>query len=181
MKKLNRSRLHAAAPASPPALLPALLPASSPALSPTSPRASSSNPLPVRRQRGVAMLEAIIAIIILGIGLLGAVGMQARAYSALSDAGMRAEATIAGDTLLGIMSNDAANLSSYAVLESGAAPSVLAPWMTETKARIPNAAVAVTVTPETGRTRVDISIRWTRKTGGGENRHVLTSYVASAS
>lgn len=134
-----------------------------------------------RRQRGVAMLEAIIAIVILGVGLLGAVGMQARAYSALSDAGMRAEATIAGDTLLGIMSNDAANLASYAVTESGSANAVLAPWLTETKARIPNAIVAVTVTPQTGRTRVDISIRWTRKTGASENRHVLTSYVANAS
>jgi len=137
--------------------------------------------LPARRQHGVAMLEAIIAILVLGIGLLGTVGMQARAYSALSDAGMRAEATIAGDTLLGIMSNDASNLGSYAVAESGAASAVLAPWMTETKARIPNAAVSVTVTPETGRTRVDITIRWTRKTGGAENRHQLTSYVANAS
>ena len=134
-----------------------------------------------RFQHGVAMLEAIIAIVILGIGLLGTVGMQARAYSALTDAGMRAEATIAGDTLIGIMSNDADNLASYAVTESGAANAVLAPWVADTKARIPNAILSVTVTPETGRTRVDISIRWTRKTGGGENRHVLTSYVANAS
>ncbi len=134
-----------------------------------------------RRQRGVAMLEAIIAIVILGIGLVGAVGMQARAYSALSDAGMRAEATIAGDSLLGIMSNDADNLASYAVAENGTPGAVLSAWMTETKARIPNAVVSVKVTPETGRTRVDLSIRWTRKTGGGENRHTLTSYVANAS
>lgn len=137
--------------------------------------------LQAKRQRGVAMLEAIIAVIILGIGLLGAVGMQARAYAALSDAGMRAEATIAGDTLLGIMSNDAANLGAYAVAESGAASEQLAPWMTDTKARIPNAAVSVTVTPETGRTRVAITIRWTRRTGGAENRHQLISYVANAS
>lgn len=151
----------------------------------------SSNTLPIfargqalpRRhgQQGVAMLEAIIAILILGIGLLGTVGMQARAYSALTDAGMRAEATMAGESLLGIMSNDTANLASYAVSESGSASSQLSPWMTETKTRIPSAIVSVTVTAETGRSRVDISIRWTRKTGGAENKHLLTSYVANAS
>jgi type IV pilus assembly protein PilV len=39
----------------------------------------------------------MLAIVILGIGLLGTVGLQARAYSALSDAGARAEATLAAE------------------------------------------------------------------------------------
>jgi type IV pilus assembly protein PilV len=31
-----------------------------------------------RRQNGIALLEAMLAIVILGIGLLGTVGLQAR-------------------------------------------------------------------------------------------------------
>ncbi|SFU63356.1 type IV pilus assembly protein PilV [Pseudoduganella namucuonensis] len=146
----------------------------------TPPRIPCRPPAP-RRQRGVALLEAIIAIVILGIGLMGTVGMQARAYSALSDAGARAEATIAGERLLGMMSNDTANLASYAVAENGTPTAQLSPWLAETRVAIPNAIVSVVVTPQVGRSRVDISMRWTRKAGGAENRHVLTSYVADAS
>ena len=62
-----------------------------------------------RRQRGMALIESIVAAVLLAIGVLGAVGMQARSTSALADAGMRAEATIAADRLLGFISrlNDA--------------------------------------------------------------------------
>ena len=77
-------------------------------------------PVPARRrQGGIALLEAMLAIVILGIGLLGTIGLQARAYSALSDAGMRAEATMAGEKLLGVMTADAANLASYNLAENG--------------------------------------------------------------
>lgn len=134
---------------------------------------------PACRQRGVAMLEAMIAIVILAIGLLGTVGLQARSYSALSDASMRAEATIAGEKLFGIMSNDLPNLGNYALAENGAPSSAIAPWLAETKLQIPGAKVAVRlVTQSATTTMVEISIRWTRKTGSAENRHVLTSYVA---
>jgi type IV pilus assembly protein PilV len=134
------------------------------------------------QQRGIAMLEAIIAILILAIGLLGTVGLQARSYSALSDASMRAEATIAGERLFGIMSNDLPNLASYALAENGTAGPAVAPWLADTQAQIPGAIVSVRLVQQSpSTTMVQISIRWTRKTGGAENRHVLTSYIARAS
>ncbi|CAN7290829.1 prepilin-type N-terminal cleavage/methylation domain-containing protein [Pseudoduganella sp. LjRoot289] len=133
-----------------------------------------------RSQQGIAMLEAMIAIVILAIGLLGTVGLQARSYSALSDASMRAEATMAAEKLLGLMSNDVANINSYALTESGTGSTAVAPWLAETKAQMPGALVSVRLTPQTARTMVVITIRWTRKTGSAENRHVLTSYVAGA-
>lgn len=126
------------------------------------------------------MLEALIAIVILAIGLLGTVGLQARSYSALSDASMRAEATMAAEKLLGLMSNDVANISSYALTEGGGGTAAVAPWLAETTAQMPGALVSVRLTPQTARTMVEITIRWTRKTGSAENKHVLTSYVAGA-
>lgn len=134
-----------------------------------------------RQQGGIALLEAMIATVILAIGLLGTIGMQARAYSALSDASMRAEATIATERLLGVIASDQANLASYALV-SGAVPSaVLTPWVSATRASIPGALIDVTITPAAGtpRSAVDIRIRWTRKAGATQNQHQVTAYIST--
>ncbi|UGQ48912.1 prepilin-type N-terminal cleavage/methylation domain-containing protein [Massilia endophytica] len=134
--------------------------------------------IPRPRQEGIALLEALIAIIILGIGLLGTIGLQARSYSALSDAAMRAEATIAADRLLGVMNNDVTNLANYEVALDGTPPAALTPWVNETRAAIPAARLGVTVVQEDPlSSRVDIEIRWTRKANEMENTHRVTSYV----
>jgi type IV pilus assembly protein PilV len=132
-----------------------------------------------RRQGGVALLEVMIAIVILAIGLLGTIGMQARAYSALSDAGQRAEAALACEKLLGTMTADAANVAAYALEEDGEPDPAIAPWLTETLAAIPGAKISVTVKPQTRRNQVDIRIRWTRKAGDAESQQNVTAYIGS--
>ena len=135
---------------------------------------------PSRRQGGIALLEAMIAIVILGIGLLGTIGLQARAYSALSDAGMRGEATLAAESLLGVMAVDIANVPNYAKPENSDPDEVLAPWVAETLTRIPGALITVTVTNlGTQIYKVDIQIRWQRKANADFNRYQVTSYIAS--
>jgi type IV pilus assembly protein PilV len=139
------------------------------------------NPRRHSRQGGIALLEALIATLVLAIGLLGTIGMQARAYSALSDASTRAEATIATEQLLGVMASDQGNLASYA-LAAGATPSAtLAPWYTATRDHVPGALINITVSPTAGtpRSQVDIRIRWTRKAGGPENVHQVTAYIST--
>jgi type IV pilus assembly protein PilV len=137
--------------------------------------------IPHRHQSGIALLEALIATLVLAIGLLGTIGMQARAYSALSDASMRAEATIATEQLLGVIASDQANLASYALAAGGAPSAVLAPWYGATVASIPGALIDITITPTAGtpRSEVDIRIRWTRKAGGAENVHQVTAYIST--
>jgi type IV pilus assembly protein PilV len=134
-----------------------------------------------RGQRGIALLEALLAIVVLAIGLLGTIGMQARSYSALSEASMRAEATIATESLLGVMASDQANLAKYA-LAAGATPSAeLLPWYTATRASIPGAQVVITIAAVAGtaRSEVDITLSWTRKAGGPTNVHQVTSYIST--
>lgn len=133
---------------------------------------------PMRRQRGIALLEAMLAIVILGIGLLGTIGLQARAYSALSDASLRAEATLAGEKLLGMMNADTNNLLNYGATEGGTATAATQPWVDETKAAIPGASIGVVVTPQQLRVQVDIAIKWKRKAGDVPNQHLVTSYIA---
>jgi type IV pilus assembly protein PilV len=136
-------------------------------------------------QRGIALLEVLLASLILAIGLLGTIGLQARAYSALSDAGIRAEATIATEKLLGIMSNDQgagqANLALYALAADHLPGAALEAWYDETVALIPGAAITIAVTPSgTRQSRVDITISWVRKAGEPANRHRMTSYIAAS-
>lgn len=136
---------------------------------------------PHHKQGGVALLEALVATLILAVGLLGAIGMQARAYSALSDAGMRAEATMASEKLLALMTIDQANLANYDT--SSASPSApLANWITETRNAIPGAGLSVQVNSvaTTSRSVVNIAISWRRKQGGQINQHVITSYIANS-
>jgi type IV pilus assembly protein PilV len=136
-------------------------------------------PIPTRRQRGIALLEAMIAIVILGIGLIGTVGLQARAYSALSDAGMRTEATMAAEKLLGTMSADLANITSYSLAANDTPNQFVGAWVRETQRFIPGAVTSVTVTPLVGRVKVDITITWRRKAKDDESSHVVTAYIAT--
>jgi type IV pilus assembly protein PilV len=135
-----------------------------------------------RTQRGIALIEALVAVVLLGVGLLGIIGLQARSYSALSDTAMRAEATIAADKLLGTMATDQANLGSYVLAAGGVARTRLSPWYTETRTNIPNAAIQVAVAPVAGaaRTQVTITISWARRAGTAANQHVITAYIANA-
>jgi type IV pilus assembly protein PilV len=141
-------------------------------------------PLRPRRRaaRGIALIEVLVAVVLLGIGLLGAVGLQARSYSALADTAMRAEATIAADKLIGVMTTDQANMAAYARAAGGTVGPRLLPWYTETMARIPGAVITVAVTaaaaPEPA--RVAVTIGWTRKSGGQANTQTVTSYLAPA-
>jgi len=131
-------------------------------------------------RRGIALVEALVAVVLLAVGLLGAIGMQARSYSALADTGMRAEATMAADKLIGVMAFDQANLASYA-LASGAAPGArIRPWYDETRAHIPGAVISVALVPAAASTRVTIRIGWTRKSGEAGYSHTITSYIANA-
>lgn len=138
--------------------------------------------MPRRRQAGIALMEALVAVVLLGVGLLGIVGLQARSYSALADTSMRAEATMAADKLLGVMAADQANLGGYAMTMGGTPGSSLGPWYEETRRQIPNAGISVEVAqvPGTTRTRVTITIAWARKANTAANQHVITSYLATA-
>lgn len=133
-----------------------------------------------RRQGGLALIEAIVAVVLLGIGLLGAVGMQARSQSALADTGMRAEATLAAESLLGAMAVDVAHASDYALTATGTPNARLLPWYNATRARIPGAQIVIVVTPAANRTAVDVKISWARKTGAAQSAHRVVAYLSAA-
>jgi type IV pilus assembly protein PilV len=144
--------------------------------------------IPVRpRQRGIALLEVLVAIVLLGIGILGTIGLQARSYSALADTGLRAEATMAAEKLIGVATNDLANLAAYALPANGSPSAALLPWYTETRGRIPGATITVAVVAPTNSAAgtIRVTIAWLRKKGSGSTTdaansatQTVTSYLA---
>ncbi|MCD2519484.1 hypothetical protein LQ564_24575 [Massilia sp. G4R7] len=137
----------------------------------------------MKAQQGIALLEALLAIVILAIGVIGTVGLQARSVSALADAGQRVEAAIAANKLLGVMNTDFANLNGYTVAAGAAPPARLAAWHAETVRQIPGASIAVAVTPGAAAAApatVDITISWRRKADTPTNSHRIVSYLAGS-
>src|SRR5439155_1695976 len=73
-----------------------------------------------RRQGGAYLLEALIGILIFGLGILGIVGLQAASLRTTADSALRAEAIFAANQLLGQMwTDDEANLDVYSSTIAG--------------------------------------------------------------
>lgn len=139
-----------------------------------------SRPARRRGQRGMALIEALIAILILAVGLIGTLGLQVNSQKALSQASMRAEATMAANELIGVMNTDLDNLGGYALAEGGAAPARLQTWHEALTDHLPNATATVEVTPvaDTERTAVAIDIFWQRDTEAPRDHHRILTYIA---
>jgi type IV pilus assembly protein PilV len=136
---------------------------------------------PVRQaQRGVALLEALIAVLLLGIALVGTLALQVNSQAALSEAAMRAEATIAANELIGVMSTDLDHLDDYVLAKDAEPGERLETWHAALVEHLPNAAVVITVTPaaDTERTAVVIVIDWRRSDEAQQNTHRIVTYLA---
>jgi len=63
----------------------------------------------IRRQRGIGMIEVLIAVLIVSIGFLGMAALQARALSTNNSAMARSMATVASYSILDAMRADIVN------------------------------------------------------------------------
>lgn len=83
-------------------------------------------------QHGIVLIEAMVAILIFSIGILGIVGMQANMVKNTSDAKYRAEASHIAQKRIGEIWADPSNAGAY--LETNADISALLPGGTRTTA-----------------------------------------------
>ena len=70
-------------------------------------------------QQGVMLLEALVAIAVFSIGVLGLIGLQSAAIKNASEARQRAVAAFYANQIIGQMWSDALNLASYQHNEGG--------------------------------------------------------------
>jgi type IV pilus assembly protein PilV len=68
-------------------------------------------------QSGVALLEALIAVLIFSLGILAVVGLQANAMRITTDAKMRIDASNVANQRVGEMWADPTNLAGHAVAD----------------------------------------------------------------
>jgi type IV pilus assembly protein PilV len=140
----------------------------------------------LERERGVMLIEALIAILIFSIGILAVVGMQSIAIKNVTDAKVRSDAGFLTNELMAQIWTDAGNINAYAYPGSGAVPPRLQGWMTRVNGRLPGSTavppiIAVSgVTPVGG--QVQITLRWQlpeeTTLGLPPHQHVVLATVA---
>jgi len=115
-------------------------------------------------QQGSFMLEALIAILIVALGILGTVGLYARSVQNVDDSKFRGEAALLANTLVGQMwVADTSTAALVANFDSGGAGAGYTEFAAMVAQRLPNApAPTVTVTPgpTAVSTNVVIAIQW---------------------
>jgi type IV pilus assembly protein PilV len=116
----------------------------------------------LKKQGGIAILEALIAILIFSIGVLGIVGLQARAVQGLGEAGFRSQAVQHADDLIAEMWTSDPGLRKTLYESAGAGGVMYQAWATKVKSgssKLPGADIAAN-RPEVviTSTRTDISI-----------------------
>lgn len=133
-----------------------------------------------RRQssgRGFALLEALIAILLVAIGVLGLVGLQSKMTHAQTGAKFRGDAAYLASELIGTMWGDTANLASY-VTSSGSTCTYTrcSDWVNKVANALPSGVPAVTVNAGV----VTITITWSVP-NEGTHTYVTTTSVTAAS
>lgn len=100
---------------------------------------------PLGRESGVMLLEALIAILIFSIGILGLVAMQGMAISAVSDAKYRSDASFLANQVVAQIWVDRGNIANY-VLPGGTAPALVT-WLANVQAELPSGAATISIPP----------------------------------
>lgn len=130
-----------------------------------------SKPPHARTQRGVALLEVLVSVLIFSIGLLGLLGLQARAISLSTDAEDRNRAALLANEIASTMWLS----RSVSSVPAGAGSA----WQTRvadvSKDGLPDG--QVTVTPDVTNNRADIVISWRPSTRPDSDRSQLRTRV----
>lgn len=125
-----------------------------------------------KAQRGIALIEAMVGIVIFAIGVLGLVGLQAAMTRTQSTAKFRGDAAYLANELIGTMWGDPANLASYATATC-TGYTRCNDWKNKVGTLLPGGTAAVTVA--SGGV-VTIVVSWTTP-NDGTNRYTTTTAI----
>ena len=120
--------------------------------------ANRSAPLVPRPQRGSALVEALVAILLFAVGIIALVRVLGTAVTNSGDVQFRSVAANVADSTIGRMWVDRSNLASYAVTNASV-PS------------LPNGAQTVAVNGNT----VTVTINWQPPGADAARAHVVTA------
>jgi type IV pilus assembly protein PilV len=123
------------------------------------------NPAGRRRQGGVTLIDALIAIAILSFGLVGLSRMQGRMVASATDAQLRSTAVMMADELLNTVLVDNVNAACYTLPATGACASATATaaaddWNARLTTAVLPGLTTKTVTLDAATGRMTVSIGW---------------------
>jgi type IV pilus assembly protein PilV len=127
-----------------------------------------------RGQRGVALVEALVGVLIFAFGIVGLVGLQVAMTRAQGAAKYRADAAYLSSQVIGFMWADRTNLGKY---NTGGECGTYAPcsnWVQKVESGLPAGAVEITTTAASG--EVSMTVTWSTA-AEGTHSHVVTSSI----
>ncbi|MDB5753335.1 MAG: pilus assembly protein PilV [Ramlibacter sp.] len=128
------------------------------------------------RLRGIALIEALVAVLIFAFGVIGLVGLQVAMTRAQGTAKYRADAAYLGSQVLGQMWADRTKLDSFntggADACAGYAP--CKDWSGKVASSLPQGKAAIAASQATG--VVTMTITWSLS-AEGTHTHVLTTSI----
>jgi Tfp pilus assembly protein PilV len=128
---------------------------------------------------GVGLIDGLVALSLLGFGLLGMTRFQTRLLTQASEAQARLTAVRFSDELLNTILIDSANAACYTLPQSGSCASAIAKtlsddWKTRTLAALPGTPT-VTSALDAATSRMTLTLTWTGKaTSDGHRLQVIT-------
>ena len=90
-----------------------------------------------KKQTGIMLLEALIALLIFSVGILAIVGMQASAFQDMGESKYRTDAAFLANQLIAEMWSNSTNLDDYVYDGSGAPPLAIQDWVATVDKRLP--------------------------------------------
>ena len=105
------------------------------------------------KQAGSSLLEALVAIVLFSVGLIGLISVQGRAVSLSADAKYRADAAFLANQIAGQMQSDTSTLSSINEESS----TTLSAWQADVAQALPQGSGSVAVAAP----NVTVQINWT--------------------
>lgn len=123
------------------------------------------------RQRGIALIEALVAILIFAFGIIGLVGLQAAMTRAQGTAKLRADAVYLGAQLMGAMWADRSHVGSYDSANC-ASYNPCKDWLAKVQSGLPGGAATISATSSGD---VSLTVTWTTSAEGTHTHAVSTA------
>lgn len=138
-----------------------------------------------RAQKGIVLLEALVAILIFSLGILGLIGLQAVSIQNTSESQFRVEAANLANTVLAqIRTADPLTRVNLFQTNGGSVTVGYTAWynrVADPSTGLPGAAVAANrptvVFSGAGNDTVTVTMIWQAKTDSGTRQHVVTTLI----
>ena len=121
---------------------------------------------PLSSQRGILLLESLIAILLVSFGILGLLALWANSTKSAAEAKYRSDAVFLANEMIGQL---------WLGPPPAAGCTTPANWQTRLTATLPSATGSVCVAPANGRLQATVVVGWTEPSTGAA--HAYTAYA----